>query len=85
MDVHYVAVPDIVPELADRLQEGQYLDVAHGSADLGDDHVQILSIPQAANAILDLVGDVRDDLDCVAQIVAPPLLVEHCQVDGSGG
>ena len=58
MDVYHVAVPDIVPELADRLQKRQYLDVAHRAADLGDDHVQILAIPQTVNAVLDLVGDV---------------------------
>ncbi len=33
----------------------------------------------------DLVGDVGDDLDGVAQVVAPALLGQHRAVDGAGG
>ena len=33
--------PDLPPELADRLEEGQALDVADGAADLGDDDVAV--------------------------------------------
>jgi hypothetical protein len=72
-----------VAELADRLEEGQRLDVADGAADLGDDHVGVLG--HSHDAGLDLVGDVRDDLDGVAQELAPPLGRDHRRVDGPGG
>ena len=39
VDVHHVVAADLVAELADRLEEGQALDVADRAADLGDHHV----------------------------------------------
>ena len=68
MDEDHVLAPDVVAELADGLQERQRLDVADGAADLGDDHVGVLGHPHDAG--LDLVGDVRDDLDGVAEELA---------------
>ena len=55
-----VAAAHVLAELADRLEEGQRLDVAHGAADLHEDDVVVAR--DAADAVLDLVGDVRDDL-----------------------
>ena len=60
-DVHVadVVAPDVLAELPDRLEERQDLDVADGAADLGDDDVDVVG-GQAQDAVLDLVGDVRD-------------------------
>ena len=74
---------DLVPDLADRLQERLRLDVAHRAADLGDDDVG-LRAAHGQDARLDLVGDVRDDLDGVAQVVAAALLGDHAGVDLAG-
>jgi hypothetical protein len=63
VDEHAGAPPDVDRELPDRLEEGQRLDVAHRAADLGDDHVDVGLLADQADAVLDLVGDVRDDLD----------------------
>jgi hypothetical protein len=74
--------------LADRLQERQRLDVAHRAADLGDHHVggaAAVSVGHRADAGLDLVGDVRDDLNGVAEVLAAPLLGDHRRVDLAGG
>src|SRR5204862_2408158 len=38
-----------------------------------------------ANALLDLVGDVGDDLHSLAEIVAAPLLFDDLEVDAAGG
>jgi len=79
------AVPaDLVPDLADRLQERLRLDVPDGAADLGDHHVD-LGPGHLLDPGLDLVGDVRDDLDSVAEVVAAPLLGDHAGVDLPGG
>ena len=43
------------------------------------------SPPDFADPRLDLVGDVRDHLDRVAEVVAPSLLLDHRQVDRAGG
>jgi hypothetical protein len=39
----------------------------------------------ALDEVLDLVGDVRDDLHRLAQVVAAALLLEHALVDLAGG
>ena len=75
--------PELEAELADGLEERQRLDVAHGAADLDDHHVDAVGQPQ--HRLLDLVGDVRDDLHGLAEVVAAPLLVDHRLVDLAGG
>ncbi|KIV40384.1 hypothetical protein TR09_00010, partial [Vibrio parahaemolyticus] len=66
------------------------LDVADRSADLGDDHVRSglavrTGLRLEAHPALDLVGDVRDDLDRVAQVLAAALLGDDVRVDLAGG
>ena len=69
VDVQAVLLADVEGELADRFEERQPLDVADGAADLGDDHVHVVG-GQLADGRLDLVGDVRDDLDGLAEVLA---------------
>ncbi len=84
VDVHDVAPPDVDGELADRLEERQRLDVAHRAADLGDDDVDVRGLGDQADALLDLVGDVGDDLDRRAQVVAAALAADDRVVDRAG-
>ncbi len=53
-----VVAPEFDPHLADRFQERQRLDVAHGAADLDDGDFGVARA--AADELLDLVGDVRE-------------------------
>jgi hypothetical protein len=85
VDVHALAPPDVDRELADGLEERQRLDVAHRAADLGDDDVDVARLGDQADALLDLVGDVRDDLDGAAEVVAAALAADHRVVDAAGG
>ena len=85
MDVHDVVAADVVAELADRLEVGERLDVADRSADLDDDELRLLLARDAVDALLDLVGDVRDDLHGGAEVVAATLLRDHRVVDLPGG
>ena len=71
VDVADVVPSDVPAELADGLDEGDDFDVADRPADLDDDDVDVL-VGQAPDAVLDLVGDVRDDLD------GPPQEVTAC-------
>ena len=73
VDVADVVAADVVAELADGLEERDDLDVADRAADLDDHDVDLLG-GQAADALLDLVGDVRDDLHGLAQVVAAAFL-----------
>ena len=84
VDVADVVPADVLAELPDGLEEREDLDVADGAADLGDDHVDGVG-GQALDAVLDLVGDVRDDLHGLAEEVAPALLGDHALVDRPGG
>ena len=61
VNVERVLAADVLAQLADRLEERLALDVADGAADLDDDDVDV--VRDGADAVLDLVGDVRDDLD----------------------
>ena len=64
--------PELDAHLADRLEERQRLDVADRAADL--DHADVGIAGAHADAVLDLVGDVRDDLHGRAEVVAAALL-----------
>ena len=84
VDVQDVRSPDVLAHLADGLEERQRLDVADGAADLDDDHVRIAVLADPPDPLLDLVGDVRDDLDRAAEVVAAALLADHGLVDAAG-
>ena len=81
MHVDRVAAAGFPPELADGLEEGQRLDVADRAADLDEDDVGVGA--DAADRLLDLVGDVGNDLHGLAEVVAPPLPLDHRRVDAS--
>src|SRR5262249_46216461 len=70
-------------ELADRLEEGEALDVADRAADLAED--EILAGEVGLDELLDGVGDMRDDLHRGAEIFAAPLTPDHRRVDLAGG
>jgi hypothetical protein len=71
VDVERALAAELVAQLADGLEEGQALDVADRAADLDQDEVLVAEV--GADELLDGVGDVRDDLDGGAEIVAAPL------------
>ncbi len=75
---------DVLAHLADGFQERQRLDVADGAADLDDDDIGAPVARHAADALLDLVGDVRDHLDRATEVVAAALLGDHGLVDAAG-
>ena len=69
----------VVAELADRLEERQALDVADRAADLDEHEIEV--VVALEDEFLDRVGDVRDDLDGGAEIVAAALLGDDVGVD----
>jgi hypothetical protein len=81
VEVEEVVTANLGAELADRFEEGQALDVADRAADLDDHHVDVGVLGHGPDPELDLVGDVRDDLDGLAEVVAPTLLLDHRQPD----
>ena len=85
VDEHAAPAPDVDRELADRLEERQRLDVADRAADLGDHEVDVAGLGDQRDPLLDLVGDVRDDLHGPAEVVAAALAADHRVVDAAGG
>ena len=83
MDVEHVVASVVPAELADRLEERQALDIADGAADLDDREVETFG--GLADALFYFVGDVRDDLDGRAEVIAAALLLDHGVVDLAGG
>ncbi len=81
-----VVPADVLADLPGGLEEGQALDVADRAADLSDDEVGRVRSPggQRPHPGLDLVGDMRDDLDGVAEILPAALLGDHAAVDLAG-
>ncbi len=75
--------PELVAELADRLEERQALDVADRAADLAQHEIVVVGV--GLDELLDRVGDVRDHLDGGAEIVAAPLRGDHVGIDAPGG
>ena len=86
-DVHerHPVAPHVVAQLADGLEEGQRLDVAHGATDLHDHDVGIRRRRPLRDARLDLVGDMRDHLHGRAQEVPAALAADDGVVHGAGG
>ncbi len=83
MDVDRRAARQFVAELADRLEERQALDVAHRAADLDENEIEALVARE--HEVLDGVGDVGDNLDGGAEIIAAAFLGDDVLVDPAGG
>ena len=75
---------DLAPELPDRLEERQRLDVADRAADLRDDDVRRRDLLRAPDPRLDLVRDVRDDLNRRAEELPLSLAAEYGVPDRAG-
>ena len=73
------SLAELVAELADRFEERQALDVADRAADLAQHEILVAEV--GLDPFLDRVGDVRDDLDGGAEIVAAALLGDHVGID----
>ena len=71
------------PHLPDRFEERKRFDVADRAADFDDHHVGIDG--DLAERSFDFVGDVRNHLHGLAQVIAAPLLREDGLVDSAGG
>ena len=83
MDIDGVTARQLVAQLADGFEERQAFDVADGAADLAQHEIEV--VVAVADEILDGVGDVRNDLDGGAEIIAAPLLGEDVLIDAAGG
>src|SRR5580658_3038732 len=69
--------------LADSFEEGKRFDVADGAADFNDHHIHVIG--DFFDGGFDFVGDVRDDLNSLAEVIAAAFLGQDGFVDAAGG
>ena len=75
--------PEFLPHLADGLNKRQRLNIADGAANFHQHHIHILR--DLLHRRLNLIGDVRNHLHRLPQIVAAPLLGNDLLVNAPGG
>jgi hypothetical protein len=78
-----VFAAEILTHLADGFEEGKRFDVANCAADLDDGYFAVGC--NFAHRVFNLVGDVRDDLDGLAEVVAAAFFGDDLLVDAAGG
>ena len=78
-----VFLTDLIAHLTNRFKKGEAFNIPHRAPDLHDDYIQVIT--QLLDGGLDFVGNVRNDLNRLAQIVPPPLFLNNGLIDLSGG
>ncbi len=63
----------------------QRLDIAHCSADFGDYKIIVTLVAQQFHTIFNFVGNMRNHLNGVSQIVTPSFLIDHRLVNPACG
>src|SRR6187549_1347700 len=81
MDEDRIIAPLFITHLTNRLHERQRLNIANRAADLNDENIGLMRVSYSTYGSLDLVGDMRDDLDRLTQVVAASFLFDHGKID----
>ena len=83
MEEEDVLAANLVTDLAHGFQERQRFDIANGATDLGDHHINVRATHRQ-DSRFDLVGDVRNHLHGVSEVLAATLLCDDAGVDLTG-
>ncbi len=78
-----VFAAEVLAHLADGFEEWEGFDVAYGAADFDDGYIGVGC--DFAHGVFNLVGDVGDDLDGFAEVVAATLFGDDLLVDAASG
>ena len=68
-------------QLSDTFQIRQRLDIAHGSADFGNDEVEFIFVAQQLYITLDFIRNMKDYLKGLSTIIETALIVYNCIVE----
>ena len=85
MDVQHVVFTHILFYLANRFQEGKTFDIAYGAADLSNHKIRVFTVADPEYPGLDFIGNVGNDLNRTAQVIAPALLRNDGLVNFTSG
>lgn len=79
MDEHNVFSPEFLMELPDCLDEMKSFDISYSTSNFYDGNIALCS--DRFDSILDLIGDMRDDLDGFAEIITPSLFLYDGEIN----
>ena len=85
VDQNRIFMSDLSLKLADGFQKRLAFDISYGAAHFDDGDPCFIVGKIAVETALDLVGDVRDDLNGTAAVISAPFLLENGPVNLSGG
>ena len=80
MNKRAVLATDVERKLANRFQEWQAFNIADRAADFRNDYVDVRTF-QLLNAVFNLVGNVRNDLNRLTEIAACALFVDNALIN----
>ena len=78
-----LAARAFVNELTDRFKERQAFDIADRAADFAQHEINLIIAD--AQEVFDFIGDVGDNLNGLAQVIAAPFLFQHVGIDAARG
>ena len=84
MDIEAVFLAHVERELANGFEKRLAFDVADGSADFGDDDIDA-GHGRFGQRGLDFIGDMRNDLNGLAQEFAAAFFFDDREIDLAGG
>ena len=83
-EVYAYGVPSQFPfQLTDAFQIRKRFDIAHRSSDFSDNEIELILVAQQLDVALNFIGDVGNNLNSLAQIVATAFFVDYTLVDAS--
>ena len=85
MDIQRIILAQFPTQLPDGFQKRQAFNVADRAADLNNGHIHVSGFGDLLDALFDLIGNMRDDLHGLAQIIPAALLGDHGIIDLAGG
>src|SRR3989442_140354 len=85
MNEHSILAPFFVAHLTNRFEERQRFDVAHRAANFDNHHVCFAVNRDRANPFLNFIGDVRNNLNRLAEIIAAALFLDYREIYSPGG
>ena len=83
VNVERISATNVFLQLTNRFNEWKRFNVSHRSANFNNDNINIVAT-ESQDALLDLVGDVRDHLHGATEIVTAALSCDHGGVDATG-
>ena len=85
MHINGVLAPEVIAHLPQRFQKGQALDIPDGAAHFYNDYLSACCAGNQLDVAFDFVGDVRDDLNGAAEVIATALGCNDVGVKLAGG